>query len=78
MQPHLQCLQSSINGKQLAGIINLGIGLQRQTKNWLFQVTGLELNGSPVARGYWILFRATGFQKVVARRATTFLAWYNL
>ena len=27
-----------------------------------------------VARGYWILLRVTGFQKVVARRATGFQA----
>ena len=33
---------------------------------------GLEINGNPVARGYWISIRATGFQKVVARRATGF------
>ena len=37
-------------------------------------LSGLEINGSPVARGYLILLRATGFQKVVARRATGFHA----
>ena len=34
----------------------------------------MEINGSPVARGYWILLRATGFQKVIARQATGFQA----
>ena len=34
----------------------------------------MEINGSPVARGYWILLRAIGFQKVVDRRATGFQA----
>ena len=38
-----------------------------------FSRAGAEINGSPVARGYWIFLRATGFQKVVARWATGFI-----